>query len=219
MEQTALRPRAMPGSGGPRGRPGETSRSGPPPGEPGGGSTGPGSTGSDSTGAAKARGRRLGGALCGLLCAVLLLLAGIGLGTVGTGVIGMGRLAETTRQDPPPAGPGPAAPPASAAPDPGAAPASPPPVRGGLGVEVVDAPKGAGALVVAVHVPGPGNTGGLARGDVLVALGDQRVGSALDLAAHVADAADARPGRQLVVTVRHIDGQLQKLAVTPGVVT
>ncbi|MFZ3597617.1 PDZ domain-containing protein [Streptomyces sp. BH104] len=199
MEQTALRPRSMPGSGG---RAPTTTTSGPQ--------------------VPRRRGRRLCSVLCGLLCAVVLVLAGIGLGTVGATVIGMSKLAELKRQAPPAARP--AAPPPSSpapAPRPTRAPSPPesPLVRGGLGVEVVDAPKASGALVVAVHVPGPGYTGGLVRGDVLVGLGARRVGSALDLAAHVADVAEARPGRQVVVTVRHANGELQKLAVTPGVVT
>ncbi|WP_327661024.1 MULTISPECIES: S1C family serine protease [unclassified Streptomyces] len=217
MEQTALRPKSMPGTGGrastttstpepstgPQTRPGPT----PKPGRPG---------------AAQQRGRRLCSVLCGLLCAVVLVLAGIGLGTVGATVIGMSKLAELKRQTPPAAGPA-TPPPSSPAATPGPATAPAPPAahspRGGLGVEVVDAPKAPGALVVAVHIPGPGYTGGLVRGDVLVGLGGRRVGSALDLAAHVADVADTRPGRQVVVTVRHANGELQKLAVTPGVVT
>ncbi|MFZ3567489.1 PDZ domain-containing protein [Streptomyces sp. BH097] len=217
MEQTALRPKSMPGSGGraaatasgPEGAADPPKRPGPP--------SGPG-----RPGAARRRGGRLCSVLCGLLCAVVLVLAGIGLGTVGATVIGMSKLAELKRQAPPAARPA-APPPSSPAPTPGPtrAPAPPesPPVRGGLGVEVVDAPKASGALVVAVHVPGPGYTGRLVRGDVLVGLGARRVGSALDLAAHVADVAEARPGRQVVVTVRHANGELQKLAVTPGVVT
>ncbi|NEB76176.1 PDZ domain-containing protein, partial [Streptomyces sp. SID14478] len=89
-------------------------------------------------------------------------------------------------------------------------------VRASLGVEVVDAPQGPGALVVAVHVPGPGYTAGLVRGDVLLSLGKAGIGSASDLAAVVSD---ARPGHQLKLKVRHDSGQRQELAVTPGVVT
>lgn len=216
MEQTALRPKSMPGSGGraatSRREPSADPQAGPAP------APGPG-----RPHAAGRRGRRLCSVLCGLLCAVLLVLAGIGLGTVGATVIGMSKLAELKRQTPPAARPA-APPPSSPAPTPGptrapAPPASPLAAKGGLGVEVVDAPKASGALVVAVHIPGPGYTGGLVRGDVLVGLGARRVGSALDLAAHVADVVDARPGRQVVVTVRHANGELQKLAVTPGVVT
>ncbi|WP_327656794.1 S1C family serine protease [Streptomyces sp. NBC_00483] len=217
MEQTALRPKSMPGTGGRA----STTTSTP---EPSAGPlTGPGPEPKPGRpGAAQQLGRRLCSVLCGLLCAVVLVLAGIGLGTVGATVIGMSKLAELKRQAPPAAGP--ATPPPSspaATPGPTTAPAQPaaPLPRGGLGVEVVDAPKAPGALVVAVHVPGPGYTGGLVRGDVLVGLGGRRVGSALDLAAHVADVADTRPGRQVVVTVRHANGELQKLAVTPGVVT
>ncbi|MGD6742545.1 PDZ domain-containing protein [Streptomyces sp. BH106] len=217
MEQTALRPKAMPGSGGrsstttSKQEPssGPLTRSGPAP-KPG------------RPHAARRRGRRLCSVLCGLLCAVVLVLAGIGLGTVGATVIGMSKLAELKRQAPPaasPATPPPSSPAATPGPTTAPAPPTPPLPRGGLGVEVVDAPKASGALVVAVHIPGPGYTGGLVRGDVLVGLGDRRVGSALDLAAHVADVADTRPGRQVVVTVRHANGELQKLAVTPGLVT
>ncbi|WP_425828307.1 PDZ domain-containing protein [Streptomyces fractus] len=210
MEQTALRPKSMPGSGG---RASTTASRPGPSADPLRKRAGEPKSGGRPH-AARRRGRRLCGVLCGLLCAVLLVLAGIGLGTVGATVIGMSKLAELKRQAPPPSSPAPTPSP-STAPAPPASPLS----RGGLGVEVVDAPKTSGALVVAVHIPGPGYTGGLVRGDVLVALGAQRVGSALDLAAHVADVADTRPGRQVVVTVRHENGQLQKLAVTPGVIT
>ncbi|MEB8339229.1 PDZ domain-containing protein [Streptomyces endophyticus] len=223
MEQTALRPKSMPGSGGRT----STTTSGPePPGDP---LTRPAAASRPGRPhAARRRGRRLCSVLCGLLCAVVLVLAGIGLGTVGATVIGMSKLAELKRQAPPAARPA-APPPSSSAPTPGPTTAPTPPAsplsplsllsRGGLGVEVVDAPKASGALVVAVHIPGPGYTGGLVRGDVLVGLGGRRVGSALDLAAHVADVADNRPGRQVVITVRHANGELQKLAVTPGVLT
>ncbi|MFJ9175561.1 PDZ domain-containing protein [Streptomyces sp. NPDC102360] len=212
MEQTALRPKSMPGSGGRTSTSASTSASTP-------------TSASASRlrpGAARRRGRRLCSVLCGLLCAVVLVLAGIGLGTVGATVIGMSKLAELKRQAPPEARPA-APPPSSPAPTPRPSTAPTPPAsplsRGGLGVEVVDAPKTSGALVVAVHIPGPGYTGGLVRGDVLVGLGARRVGSALGLAAHVADVADARPGRPVVVMVRHANGELQKLVVTPGVVT
>ncbi|CAM5716551.1 hypothetical protein SALBM135S_08152 [Streptomyces alboniger] len=42
---------------------------------------------------------------------------------------------------------------------------------------MVDAPRGPGALVVGVHVPGPGHTAGLVRGDTLLAVGGTRVGA------------------------------------------
>ncbi|MFE1948974.1 PDZ domain-containing protein [Streptomyces sp. NPDC059524] len=230
MEQTALRPKSLPGSG------------------PAGGSGGRGGTsGTDREPrprrrphAARRRGRRLVTWLTGLCCAVVLVLAGIGLGTVGTGVIALSRMAEmreaqqavppgtggtagtpgapgasgtaSARQSGPAGSAGAAASPArSAAPGPDRAPA-----RAGLGLEVVDAPGGPGALVVAVHVPGPGYTAGLVRGDVLLRLGADEIGSASDLAARVAD---ARPGRELRVKVRHGDGGRQDLTVVPGVVT
>ncbi|MEU3742728.1 PDZ domain-containing protein [Streptomyces sp. NPDC032198] len=85
-----------------------------------------------------------------------------------------------------------------------------------LGVEAVDAPKGAGALLVGVHSPGPGYTAGLVRGDVLLAFGRTRIASAKGLAAAVAAAA---PGRNVTVTVRHESGGRQALSVTPGFVT
>lgn len=218
MEQTALRPKAMPGSGGRSSTTTSKSTTASKQEPSAGPLAGPGPARKPGRPhAVRRRGRRLCSVLCGLLCAVVLVLAGIGLGTVGATVIGMSKLAELKRQAPP------ATPPSSPAATPGPttapAPPTPPLPRGGLGVEVVDAPNASGALVVAVHLPGPGYTGGLVRGDVLVGLGDRRVDSALDLAAHVADVADTRPGRQVVVTVRHANGELQKLAVTPGVVT
>ncbi|WP_245001649.1 PDZ domain-containing protein [Streptomyces alfalfae] len=85
-----------------------------------------------------------------------------------------------------------------------------------LGVEVVDAPRGPGALVVGVHVPGPGHSVGLVRGDTLLALGGSRIGSAAGLAARVAA---LRPGEPVTLTVRHATGERQILLVRPGVVT
>ncbi|WP_372345424.1 PDZ domain-containing protein [Streptomyces sp. KL116D] len=198
MEQTALRPKSMPGAPGPDpgGGPERKRRQRPP----------------RRPHAARRRGRRLATALFGLFCAVVLVLAGVGLGTVGATVIGMSRLAEMQQQ----AAAGPPRKPAPSSAPPTGAPAPRPTARGGLGVEVVDAPEGPGALVVAVHVPGPGYTAGLVRGDVLVRLGKAEIGSASDLAAVVGD---ARPGHQIVMTVRHDSGSRQQLAVTPGVVT
>lgn len=89
-------------------------------------------------------------------------------------------------------------------------------MRATLGVEAVDASEDAGALVVGVHVPGPGYAAGLVRGDVLLAFGETRIGSAADLARAVA-AAD--PGRSVTLTVRHANGNQQQLSTTPGVVT
>ncbi|MEV2251804.1 S1C family serine protease [Streptomyces sp. NPDC050147] len=264
MEQTALRPKPMPGQ------------------EPGGGKSGDGKSGrggrfgvghrlgvgrrlgigrkaraglTSGTGrgpgpghrphAARRRGRRLITLLFGLLFSVVLVLAGVGLGTVSATVIGMSKLADMQKQaqaqggakgqggqaapggQAPPGGPtGPGTP---AAPDQASKPTAPPepprkepgragerPARPTLGVEAVDAPKGAGALLVGVHSPGPGYTAGLVRGDVLLAFGRTRIASAKALAAAVA-AAD--PGRNITVTVRHQSGGRQFLSVTPGFVT
>jgi membrane-associated protease RseP (regulator of RpoE activity) len=85
-----------------------------------------------------------------------------------------------------------------------------------LAVEAVDAPNGPGALLVGVHVPGPGYTAGLVRGDVLLVFGRTRVDSAADLARAVAA---ARPGTAVTLTLRHASGGYQQLSVTPGVVT
>jgi S1-C subfamily serine protease len=85
-----------------------------------------------------------------------------------------------------------------------------------LGVEVVDVPEGEGALVVGVHVPGPGYSAGLVRGDVLLAFGETRIDAAADLARAVAA---AQPGTAVTLTVRHANGNQQQLSTTPGVVT
>lgn len=198
MEQTALRPKPMPGQ------------------DPGGG-TGPAPVRHPH--AARRRGRRLRTVLFALSVGTVLVLSGIGLGTVGATVIGMSRLAELQRQ----AGQGaPGAgvqgsPSVAADPRPSAPPAgpSPAPARATLGLEVVDAEK-AGAQVVGVHVPGPGYSAGLVRGDVLLAFGRTRIDSAADLVRAVAD---ARPGKRIVLTVRHRSGGYQQLAAVPGVVT
>ncbi|CAM5327398.1 PDZ domain-containing protein OS=Streptomyces tendae OX=1932 GN=GUR47_31605 PE=4 SV=1 [Streptomyces tendae] len=202
MEQTALRPKPMPGRDpGPGTEPGTDRR--PHPG--------------------RRRRRRLTTLLLGVLTAVVLLLAGVGLGTVGATVIGMSKLAEMQQQAGA-AGPGggagaatgtraaPAHPSAgsSAGPSP-----SPAPVGATLGVEAVDDEK-PGARVVGVHVPGPGYAAGLVRGDVLLAFGRTRVDSAADLAHAVAR---ARPGKEVKLTVRHRSGGYQQLTAVPGVVT
>lgn len=259
MEQTALRPKPMPGQEpgdgksargggfgvghklgvgrrlgiGRKARAGRTSGTGHRP--------GPG----HRPHAARRRGRRLVTLLFGLLISVALVLVGVGLGTVSATVIGMSKLADMQKQaqaqgdakgqggqaapggQAPPggtAGPGtPAAPGQASKP---AAPPEPPrkePDRAGeriprptLGVEAVDAPKGAGAMLVGVHSPGPGYTAGLVRGDVLLAFGRTRIASAKALAAAVA-AAD--PGRSVTVIVRHQSGGRQSLSVTPGFMT
>ncbi|WP_432156294.1 PDZ domain-containing protein [Streptomyces sp. bgisy153] len=207
MEQTALRPKPMPGQ--------EAGGGG------GSGGAGKGGTGGRPGGparrphAARRRGRRLLTLLFGLLAGAVLVLAGVGLGTVGATVIGMSKLAELQREAAAQgaagthgrAGPG-------DAPSPSAEP-SPAPAAPTLGVEVVDAEK-AGAKVVAVHVPGPGYTAGLVRGDVLLWFGGTRVESAADLVRAVRA---ARPGTAHKVTVRHRSGGYQQLAIVPGIVT
>lgn len=185
MEQTALRPKPLPGS-------------------ESGGVTGPGGQGRRPH-AARRRGRRLTTALCGLFAGTVLVLSGVGLGTVGATVIGMSRLAELQRQTGPAERDG----------SPGTATASPRPPDATLGLEAVDAEQ-TGAEIVAVHVPGPGYTAGLVRGDVLLKFGGTRVGSATDLARAVDE---ARPGKAIKVTVRHRGGGYGRLTVMPGVVT
>lgn len=181
----------------------------------------------------RGRGRRPAGLLAGLLCALVLVLAGAGLGAVGTTVIGMSRMAEAQQREATAGGgasgrPGGGAdagaaagiaagiaekPSAPAAPSPASRPAT---ARTTLGLEVADAPHGPGALVVAVHVPGAAYTAGLVRGDVVTRFGATEIGSARALVARVAD---ARPGRQLILTVLHRDGSRQALAATPGLST
>ncbi|MEU0068284.1 PDZ domain-containing protein [Streptomyces sp. NPDC006332] len=193
MEQTALRPKPMPGR------------------EPGGGRPAP----ARRPHAARRRGRRLRALLFALFAGTVLVLSGAGLGTVGATVIGEGGLAELRRQAEQVAT-GDHDSPSAADPSPSAL-AGPAPAPGGamLGLEAVDAKK-AGALVVGVHVPGPGYTAGLVRGDVLLAFGRTPVDSAADLA-HVVTR--SRPGKEVVVTVRHRSGGYQRLTVVPGVVT
>lgn len=199
MEQTALRPKPMPGQ------------------EPGGG-TAPVPVRRPH--AARRRGRRLRALLFGLFMATVLVLSGVGLGTVGATVIGMSKLAELQRQAAAqphsrprshPRAPAPRTSPSPAAP----APPAPAPTRATLGLEAVDAEK-VGALVVGVHVPGPGYSAGLVRGDVLLTFGDARVDTAADLVRAVGK---ARPGQGVTVTVRHENGAYQQLTVIPGVVT
>ncbi|WP_157868996.1 PDZ domain-containing protein, partial [Streptomyces atriruber] len=72
------------------------------------------------------------------------------------------------------------------------------------------------ALLVGVHVPGPGHAAGLVRGDTLLAVGGTRIDSVAGLAAVVGA---ARPGRGLTLTVRHEGGGRQVLSARPGVVT
>jgi membrane-associated protease RseP (regulator of RpoE activity) len=223
MEQTALRPKPMPGQ------------------EPAGGTT---SRPARRPHAARRRGRRLTTLLFGLFIGAVLVLAGVGLGTLGATVIGMSKLAELQRQageawrkghpgeargarggEPADSGArgGSRSESGSAS---GAGPSKSPPGSGGqasspsamtatLGVEAVDADK-AGALLVGVHVPGPGYSAGLVRGDVLLAFGGKRIDSASDLAGVVAR---ARPGTEITLTVLHRSGGYQQLVAVPGVVT
>ncbi|MFF3942219.1 PDZ domain-containing protein [Streptomyces phaeofaciens] len=199
MEQTALRPKPMPGQ------------------EPGGG------TEPDGRGrrphAARHRHRRLTSLLTGLLVGTVLVLTGVGLGTAGATVIGLSKLAELQRATATGGagtpGTRPSARPGTPAPAPPSSAASPAPARASLGLEVVDAEK-AGARIVAVHVPGPGFTAGLVRGDVLLTFGEARIDSATDLVGAVQA---ARPGRETKLTVRHESGGYQQLVVVPGIVT
>ncbi|MGC9497845.1 PDZ domain-containing protein [Streptomyces sp. WG7] len=202
MEQTALRPKPMPGR------------------EPGGG-TAPDTVRHPCTG--RPRRRRLTTLLLGVFTATVLVLAGAGLGTMGATVIGTSRLAELQRRAGVP-GAGPAAEPGAstggrAAPaHASAGPSSSPsraPAAATLGVEAVDDEK-PGALLVGVHVPGPGYAAGLVRGDVLLTFGTTRVDSAADLARAVSR---ARPGKEVKVTVRRASGGYQQLTAVPGVVT
>ncbi|NEC90039.1 PDZ domain-containing protein [Streptomyces sp. SID12501] len=217
MEQTALRPKPMPGQ------------------EPVGGTT---SRPARRPHAARRRGRRLTTLLLGLFIGTVLVLAGVGLGTLGATVIGMSKLADLRRQA---GGGGQKERPGEGASARGGAPAgadsrsrsasgagpskspsgkassasSPPAMTATLGVEAVDAEK-VGALLVGVHVPGPGYTAGLVRGDVLLAFGRSRIDSASDLARVVAH---ARPGSEITLTVLHRSGGYQQLVAIPGVVT
>ncbi|MEU9242241.1 PDZ domain-containing protein [Streptomyces shenzhenensis] len=184
MEQTALRPKPIPGQDRRNGPPADPAR---------------------RPRAARRRAGRISTLLFVTFVGTVLVLSGVGLGTVGATVIGMSRLADLRHQAPPTA-PSPA-PPATPAPSPTAAAA--------LGVEAVDAEK-AGALVVGVHVPGPGYSAGLVRGDILLQFGARRIDGAADLARAVAD---ARPGNAAKLTVRHASGGYQQLTVVPGVVT
>ncbi|CAL9290517.1 PDZ domain-containing protein [Streptomyces sp. SudanB182_2057] len=154
--------------------------------------------------AAPRRARRSRTLLLGLGAGAALLLCGIAIGFAVAAVTGVGGPAGPSRQAPPPA-PG-----AHATPT-----AAPAPPAATLGVEVADGEK-AGALVVAVHVPGPGYTAGLVRGDIVLQLGADRVDTAADLARAVSR---SRPGRAVLLTVRHGSGAYQQLTVTPGLVT
>jgi hypothetical protein len=172
--------------------------------EPGGGPGGP----ARHPHPVRRRGRRFLAVVLGVLAAPVLVLSGVGLATVGATVAGLdspagaqhqaaGPEARPDRSGPPPASPAPA------------------PARPVLGVEAVD-DKTPGARIVGVHIPGPGYSAGLVRGDVLLVFGTTRIDSAADLARAVAR---ARPGQEVPLTVRHRSGGYQQLTATPGVVT
>ncbi|WP_313884388.1 PDZ domain-containing protein [Streptomyces tropicalis] len=154
--------------------------------------------------------------LFGLGAGVLLLLTGVGLGAVGAAVLGASRATEPPRR--PPTARAPATLPGQGATGshPAPADAAPEPVRTTLGIEVADDDVRPGARVVAVHVPGPGYTAGLVRGDVLLALGRTRIRSAADLARAVARSA---PGHPVLLTVRHGSGAHRQLTAALGVAT
>lgn len=212
MEHTALRPKPLPG-------------------QESGGCAGPGDR-VPRPHAARRRGGRLTTLLLGLFAGTILVLSGVGLGAVGTTVIGTSRLAELQRQAGlgtragqatqsgqvgrvgQGAGSGRAAPSAPSAPSP-ASGAGKGPTRASLGLEAVDARK-TGARIVAVHVPGPGFTAGLVRGDILLRFDGVRIDSATDLARAV-DA--TRPGRAVHLTACHRSAACRQLTVIPGVVT
>ncbi|MFJ5995355.1 PDZ domain-containing protein [Streptomyces sp. NPDC092370] len=158
MEQTALRPKPMPGRE-------------PEPAVPATG-TGPSRI---RPHAARRRGRRVLNVLLAGFAGAVLVLSGIGLGAMGVTVAGKGG-----RFDPrawhTPSLPGPS---------PSAAPVRP--AAATLGVQVMDARK-PGAVVVGLHVPGPAQAAGLVRGDVLLAFGTIRIDTAADLVRAVARA-------------------------------
>ncbi|MFF7261813.1 PDZ domain-containing protein [Streptomyces sp. NPDC008159] len=161
-----------------------------------------------------------------LVTCVVLVLSGVGLGALGLTATDVGAFAEARRNpaaSPRPVSGGvlPTTPVPALAAAPGPAPAiggsvmgGPAPARATLGIEAVDATGGTGALVVGVHVPGPGYGAGLVRGDVVLAVGDTRTGSAADLARAIAA---ARPGTPAKLLVRHANGTRGHLVAVPGV--
>ncbi|AMW13585.1 hypothetical protein A4E84_31225 [Streptomyces qaidamensis] len=156
MEQTALRPKPMPGQ------------------EPEGAAqaTGPGPS-RPRPHAARRRGRRLLNVLLAGCTGAVLVLSGIGLGAMGATVLGKGgRFDPRGWHSASPPGP-----PRSAA--------ASVPAAATLGVQVMDARK-PGAVVVGLHVPGPAQAAGLVRGDVLLAFGTTRIDTAADLVRAVA---------------------------------
>ncbi len=186
MEQTALRPKPMPGQEPDAAVP--ATEDGPARPRPR---------------ASRRRGRRLAGALFAAFAGAVLVLSGIGLGAMGATVIGTGGVLDARGRHAP------------SLPGPSSSAAASVPVAVTLGVQVMDAGK-PGALVVAIHVPGPGHAAGLERGDLLLVFGATRIDTAADLARAVAR---ARPGSEVRLTVRHRGGGYQQLTVVPAVVT
>ncbi|MFE7763840.1 PDZ domain-containing protein [Streptomyces sp. NPDC057438] len=205
MEQTALRPKPMPGRESGEDRPSGTPRR--------------------PHAAPRSAGQRLSTVLFALVTCVILILSGVGLGMMGATVTGMGRLVQAREAAPgatarPDGGrPLPGAPTSARAPGSPLSPSPPAAVRPLLGIDVVDAPgdaRGRGALVAGVHVPGAGYSAGLVRGDVVLSLGGTRTGTAADLARAIAA---ARPGTALRLAVRHANGTRQYLVAVPAVAT
>ncbi|CAM5248735.1 PDZ domain-containing protein [Streptomyces coeruleorubidus] len=189
MEQTALRPKPMPGQ------------------EPDGAASATGAgPARPRPRAPRRRGRRLLNVLFAAFAGAVLVLSGIGLGAMGATVIGKDGVIDVID----PRGRHTPSPPV---PSPSAVVSAPAAVT--LGVQVMDAGK-PGALVVGLHVPGPAQEAGLVRGDLLLAFGTTRIDTAADLARAVAR---ARPGAKVKLTVRHRSGGYQQLTVVPAVVT
>ncbi|MEV7015057.1 PDZ domain-containing protein [Streptomyces sp. NPDC093991] len=164
----------------------------PMPGAPAGTRSGPGPVrpaATEGPPSGRSRARRAATALLAAAAGLVLLLSGVGLGVLGAALAGPGW----------PAG----------------AVAASAPAAARLGVEVTDA-GGPGALVVGVHVPGPGFAAGLREGDLLLAFGATRVDSAADLARAVAG---TRPGTEVRLTVRHRTGGYERLTAVPGILT
>lgn len=202
MERPALRPKPLPGDpGGVRERPGPARQS----------------RQSRESGqhAGRRRGRRLLTALLGVTAGAVLVLSGVGLGAMGATLVGAGALTGPERRAGAETGAVPLAGPAASPPRGAPSAPAPAPVVVRLGVEVADDRK-PGARVVGVHIPGPGFSAGLVRGDVLLAFGGERVGSAADLARAVAR---ARPGEEVTLTVRRAGGGQRQLTAVPGIVT
>ncbi|MEG8278823.1 PDZ domain-containing protein [Streptomyces sp. AHA2] len=187
MEQTALRPKPMPGQD-PAGAPPQQAQNGSGPSRP-------------RPHAARRRGRRLLNVLFGGFAGAVLVLSGVGLGAMGSTVAAHGAFL------------GQRAPHAQASPAPSPSAAAPAPETATLGVQVMDA-RGPGAVVVGLHVPGPAQRAGLIRGDVLLTFGRTRIDTASDLVRAVAR---ARPGREVKLTVRHRGGGYEQLTAVPAV--